>query len=312
VAEVIRIPPNINADGLFPLLSLLGNVKTPGPIVVDISELRRVTPAALVALAARVNGWKRSGRSVSFFGEADCPISSYLRRMDLFSACGTLGPNGSYSASEAGKFVPVRQIEPDTNKMGDEIASCIAPGGEEYDHPMAHLHSLAFYVFTEVANNVRQHSRGEGFIAAQVTRKDGFVRLALADNGRGILKSFQDAGFEWSEKMNHVDAVSKALEARISSSVSPVNEGVGLTLVTGLALLMKAWLLIVSGDGVFTVNPQGKTRRIDLPEGGFYQGTLMGVSFPQNAVIDFADMLHTAKVKAGLLQDSFVGINFKT
>lgn len=194
--------------------------------------------------------------------------------------------------------------------MGSEVASCIAPGGDDYEHRLSHIHSLAFYVITETANNVRQHSRGKGFISSQVTREDGLVRIALADNGRGILRSFQDAGFDWSADMDHTGAILKALEARVSSSMNEINKGVGLTLVLGLTRLMSAWLLIVSGNGVYTLNAKGEGNIRLLPDGGFYRGTLIGLTFAQSAVDDFPDLLHRAKVQAGLLRDNVVKINF--
>lgn len=312
VSNIFKIPSHINSKGLFSLLELLGSAGNEEHMVFDISQLRRVTPAALVAIASRVNGWKRIGRSVEFVGVEECAIAGYLRRMDFFTACQHSEAREAVpSDSNPGKFVPVRLILHDTNSMGAEIASCLAPGGEDYEHPLSSLHSLAHYVFTEVANNVRQHSRGDGCIAAQVTRGDGLVRLALADNGRGILRSFQDAGLRGSDCMTHQAAILKALEAGVSSSFNPINKGVGLTLVKELAVLMRAWLLIVSGTGVFTLNPDGVPKSSALPSHGEFQGTLIGFTFVQDSVVDFDAMLQNAILRAGLLRNSRTGIKFE-
>jgi type I restriction enzyme R subunit len=57
-------------------------------------------------------------------------------------------------------------------------AACIAPGGEDYQSENAGLYDAAYYLISEMANNVRQHSKGVGFVAAQTTKQDGFVKIA--------------------------------------------------------------------------------------------------------------------------------------
>jgi hypothetical protein len=135
--------------------------------------------------------------------------------------------------------------------------------------------------------------------------------LALADNGMGILKSFREAGLPWSFDLDDPAAITKALEPRVSSKGSPNNEGVGLTLVAGLSRLTRAWLLIVSGRGVLSIKPDGVVESSLLPEDGCYQGTLITLTFKQDRVRDFAEMLYVAKVEAGLLQTTEIGGRFK-
>ncbi len=114
-----------------------------------------------------------------------------------------------------GRFVPVRLVDHRVDDMGHDIAACLAPGGEDFGHPNADLYEFSWYVLTEVANNIRQHSGGVGFASAQVNRQEGFVRIALADNGMGIRRSFQNAGLPWSAQVTDVEAIRKALEPRI-------------------------------------------------------------------------------------------------
>lgn len=186
--------------------------------------------------------------------------------------------------------------------MGHAIAACIAPGGDEYGHPLSSVYELAWYVLTETANNVRQHSGGVGYATAQVMRSEGLVRLALADNGRGILSSFQDVGLPWSAALDDIGAIRKALEPFVSSTGGPVNAGVGLTLVNELARQAEAWLLLVSGTGVLRLTPKGLTTTEMLPARGYYQGTLLTLVFRQDKVNDYAQMLHNAKIATGLLR----------
>jgi hypothetical protein len=299
---VIPLPKYVNADGLLPFLSMIGQPDIAKEVVLDFTALRRVSPAAMVALVATVNRWQKEGRRVDFRGLKECVITGYLQRMDAFKVCGVELPEGFRRHEAKGRFVPVRKVDLEVDVMGHDMAACIAPRGDEYGHAMSALYDLAWYVLTEAANNARQHSGSIGYATAQVTSSEGLVRLALADNGRGILRSFRDAGFAWSAKMDDAGAIRKALDPFISSKGGPVNEGVGLTLVNELARLTEAWLLIVSGTGVLRLTPNGLTIMEMLPTNGYYQGTLLTLVFRQDKVRDFAHMLDEAKNVTGLLR----------
>ncbi len=191
------------------------------------------------------------------------------------------------------------------------MALCLAPGGDDYENPLSDLYALVWYVLTETANNVRQHSHGVGYVAAQVNRSEGLVRLALADNGRGILKSFQDAGLSWSLGMDDSAAIRRALESRVTSKGQPANEGVGLTLTSELVRQIHGWMIIVSGSGVLRIQAGAEAVSDVLPEGRRYEGTLVGMIFRQSDVRDFARLLHQAKMSSGLLQQGGNKIIFK-
>lgn len=308
----IEIPAQINADGLLPFLATLDKPLSPQEAVeLDFSTLRRVTPAGLACLAATVSRWRRENRQVDFIGLKTCPITNYLQRMDLFVVCG-IAQTESFKRHDAkGRFVPVRVLDHRIDQMGTDLANCLAPGGEEFDHPMAGLHDFAWYVLTETGNNVRQHSRGLGYVAAQVSLSEGMVRIALSDNGIGILKSFQDAGLAWSRDITEADAILKALEPKVSSKGSPANEGVGLTLVAGLARRVRGWLMLISGTGVLIIRGGSEPTISTLPNGSHYQGTLLALTFRQEDVQDFADLLHQAKIDSGLLQGTPNSITFE-
>ena len=296
----ITLPPQINATGLLPFLATLGS-PVDGEILVDFTQLRRVSPAALAALACVVDGWRKRRVAVTFRGLEYCAITGYLQRMDLLNACGMQLPEKFRRHEARGRFVPVQRVDAPVDAMGHAMSACLAPGGDAYGQAMSDLYDFAWYVLTETANNVRQHSGGTGFATAQVTQAEGLVRMAIADNGRGIRQSFVDAGLPWATDLEDVGAIQKALEPLVSSKGTPTNEGVGLTLVTGLARLAKAWLLIASGRGLVSIHPDGRMKSGWLPSGGVYPGTLIGLTFKQAGISDFAELLTTAKVRSGLL-----------
>lgn len=308
----IPIPAHINATGLLPFLAALDQpLAEREEVMLDFSTLHRVTPAGLVALVATVVQWRREHHPVVFEELEICPITGYLQRMDVLKQCGIELPENFQRHEATGRFVPVRLIDHRVDEMGAELASCIAPGGEDDGHPLSDLHALAWYILTETANNARQHSQGLGYVSAQVHRTEGMVRLALADNGRGILKSFQDAGLSWSVGMDDAHAIRKALEPEVTSKGGPTNEGVGLTLVAGLVQLIKGWMLIVSGNGILTIH-EGRAPELSvLPGKARYRGTLVTMTFRQKDVRDFATLLERAKTEIGLLQPVVKGVRFR-
>ena len=220
--------------------------------------------------------------------------------MDVLRACGVESAEAFERHPHAGRFVPVQTIV-DVDSMSRDVAACLGPGGEDYENPLAAVYDLTAYVLGELGANVRQHSRGSGYITAQSNAQEGLVRLAVADNGRGVRQSFVDAGLSWSFDLSDTAALRKAIEPRISSQGEPVNQGVGLTLVTGLARLTHAWLLIASGTGLLQMNPDGAVRETVMPNGSRYQGTLVALTFRRNKLQEFAILLHEAKQEAGLL-----------
>lgn len=300
--RTIPIPAQINASGLLPFLAQLGQPVDEAGVRMDFSGLRRVTPPGLVALVAAMLHLRREHRPVEFAGLSACPITGYLQRMDALRACGIELPETFARHDASGRFVPVRLVDHRVDEMGRDISACLAPGGGDYDHPNCGLYDFSWYVLTEVANNIRQHSGGLGFASAQVSREEGLVRLALADNGMGILGSFRDAGFPWSREMSDMEAIRKALEPKVSCKIGEPNEGVGLTLVSEMAKLTRSWLLIVSGRGVLQMSAGREPVLTELPDGGDFHGTLMTMVFRQNAARDYPSLLNKAKIRAGLLR----------
>jgi len=295
----------------LPFLSLLSQGNEAGKVEIDFSDLRRVTPAGLTALVAAVVRWRRERRQVELCGLRECPILEYLQRMDVLKACGVEMVEKFVRHESKGRFVPVKLVDVDVTELGRQMAGCLAPGGEDYDHPMAGLYDFSNYVITEIANNARQHSAGLGYAAAQLTRAEAMVRIALADNGIGILRSLQLVEFPGSDRMNDTDAIQKALEPRVSSKPGDPNEGVGLTLVANLTRLAEGWLIIVSGTGVVSISRDGKIVPGVLPDAGRYHGTLVGGIFPQDTTHDFAGLIDRAKVEAGLLRRGRIDARFE-
>lgn len=293
---MLIIPKYINADGLLPFLRQLAEHSDAAELLVDFSGLQRVSPAGLAALTAFMARRERNRMTTNVAGMETCCISDYLRRMNLPKLCGWEHVEESFERRDpSGRFVPLEEIPHQVDDLGAQIAACIAPGGEDYENPNAGLYDAAFYLITEMANNVRQHSRGIGFVAAQTTLRDGFVKIAIADCGCGIPASLKGAGFPWAQDLPDEDIIEQAMAARVSSKGQPANEGVGLTLSSRIVDLMGGHMLIASGAGTVIRSNHAVLKKGRLPEGIGFPGTLVAMTFLRSQAADFESKLHKAK-----------------
>lgn len=293
---MLTIPRHINAKGLIPFLGLLAECSDAPELLVDFSELQRVSPAGLAAISAFMAHREKSRLATNVVGVAACNIRDYLSRMNLLRLFGwEEGTENFVRHDPHGRFVPLEEIPHQVDDLGHRIAACIAPGGEDFEHPNAGLYDAAWYLITELANNVRQHSKGVGFVDAQTTVSDGFVKIAIADCGCGIPGSLKDAGFPWAQDLSDEDIIEQALVARVSSKGQPSNEGVGLTLSSRIIDLMGGHMLIASGAGMIIRNKNQELKKGRLAMAGRFPGTLVAISFLRSEAADFSSKLHEAK-----------------
>ena len=309
---MLRIPKYINADGLLPFLGQLSeHSATPG-LMLDFSDLQRVSPAGLAALTALMVGRDRARLETTVVGLESCGIRDYLRRMNLFRLCGWESAEEAFVRHDPqGRFVPLEEIHHRVDDLGAQIAACIAPGGEDYEHPNASLYDTAWYLITEMGNNVRQHSRGIGFITAQTTGSDGFVRIAIADCGCGIPGSLKDAGLIWTQELPDQDIIERAMASRVSSKGQPSNEGVGLTLSSRIVELMGGHMLVASGSGAVIRGADRALTKVSFGERAQFPGTLVTMVFQRSRAADFDSKLSKAKKLELLLRQGSGSVTFE-
>ncbi len=312
MSSVLHIPRHVSADGLIPFIEQLAGHADVESLDLDFANLEKVTPAGLVTLVSLMAHRKRRHLVTRFAGFDECRIASYLRRMGLPRQCGLADANGmGASRDPKGRFIPLEEIEHPVSRLGSAFAEIIAPGGEDYEHPNAGLYGTAWYLITELANNVRQHSRGKGFIAAQTTLKDGFIRIAIGDCGCGIPSSLKEAGFPWAQPLSDAGVIERALEARISSKGGPTNEGVGLTLSSRLIEAMGGHLLIASESGLHIRLRGAEPKCRELPTGVRFPGTIITMSFRRSAAAGFDQLFSKIKDREIPLHSGSLPISFE-
>lgn len=306
------LPQHINAHGLIPFLGQLSTLRNEPEIELNFEGLHRVSPAGLAALTAWSKHRTTKGFQTHASGLERCPIKSYLQRMNLLRLCDWASTCEDFQRrDENNRFIPLEVISHQVEDLGDRFASCIAPGGEDYEHPHAGLYDASWYLITELANNVRQHSLGEGIIVAQTTQKDGFVRIAIADDGKGIPQVLENSGITTGENLTDMESINRALLPRISSKGQPSNEGVGLTLSARVTQLLGGSLLVNSQKGLVICSNDGKRTGVTSIGGDGFPGTLITLAIPKGTAAAFYERLIEAKELEGLLRPKGNSANFK-
>lgn len=193
------------------------------------------------------------------------------------------------------------------------MARCVFSELADSDDPeIAGPFDMLEYAASELINNVIQHARGPGFVAAQVYPQSGLVRLAVADCGIGIRQSFVE--YEppfWDPAMSHLDAVRTALQPRASSKThlksawggGAVNAGVGLSMLKEVAKHADGIFTLLSGTGFYQhnhVEPRRLPTELNLLE--TYAGTVCSLQLSKQKLGNLQEILQNSKKGLGLLQ----------
>lgn len=239
-------------------------------ITLDCTQVRFATPFGLCLVAATFDWLEEEGKQTTHT-VLSASVGSYLARMDCLPAALAepfVGPrNNRADALVEVQVISVRSEAdmaaqklaqafvgrlPDTNLSAapDEMTG-LRPGEAEEE-------ALA-YIFTELIDNSLTHGRKHGFtnakvwVAAQYYPSKDHIRLAVVDNGCGLLRSLKDHPRLADKK--DAEAIKLALEPKVSGNRDvglmddSHNQGVGLSVSSELAIRAGGRVDIISGQG---------------------------------------------------------------
>jgi hypothetical protein len=239
-------------------------------ITIDCSQVRFVTPFGLCLMAATFDWLEQEGKQVAHAGLSPS-VGSYLARMDCLRGALAepfVGPRNNRAdalvevqvISERGEADAAAQKlaqafvgrlpETDLQAAPDEMTG-LKPG-EAVEEALA-------YIFTELIDNSLTHGRKHGFpnakvwVAAQYYPAKDHIRLAVVDNGCGLLRSL--GNHPRLIDKSDIGAIKLALEPRVSGNRDvglmddSHNQGVGLSVSAELAIRAGGRVDIISGQG---------------------------------------------------------------
>ena len=312
----ISLPAHAYEPDLPGLLDQLGAADSAEEIALDFLAVSFWSPGALVLLLAKIPFWHSQGKRVVFQNCKNCPAFRYLQRINFFAVCGLQMPEDFRRHDAGSRFVELRRIggagAAGVAELSTDIAFCISPDAAEVDDPEhSGLFDVIEYSVSELALNVNQHSRATGFEMAQYTPRTDLVRVAIADHGIGILRSFAENNSPvWKPEWTDADAIITALKPKVSSKLhlrspwgEPVNAGVGLTLLRELCVQTGGQFFLASGRGAFLQSAGGGQSQPKMLQNPF-QGTVCVLAFVRAKVSNYPDLMQQAKQSLGLLQNN--------
>jgi anti-sigma regulatory factor (Ser/Thr protein kinase) len=183
-----------------------------------------------------------------------CPYGARIRRLPEFhtrSALVSLNhlPCDTLSAveehEEAGRFVPLQHIagRGDVGKLISEI------GGILRDRELIRIGQHAL---SEMTRNVIEHAYADGFVCAQYYPANKHISIGVADCGRGIRRSLEEAyGFP-SDGQAILGALRPGVSGRSRRPYGAAdNAGLGLFVARALAKASHQYFMVASGDSAF-------------------------------------------------------------
>lgn len=301
----VLIPSWVAEEQLPRLLVLLQEAEGQPSIMIDISAVKFLTPAAIVSILARCSRWNKDGREIFLFGAESCENLGYLQRIDFLKHLGVEIPEKFVRHETADRFVPVRTLSfasGDVDRIASEITRCTLPN----THPEDDVYRLLQYAAGELLSNAKYHSGGRAFASAQFFPARNLVRIAVADDGMGIRGSFLATSRE-GEADTADNAIRLALQPQVSSALLRPNpnpyagqnhRGVGLTITRILAEKAFGRLTIASEEGWFDeLLGEGQVRPYQPV---FFPGTLVAVSLHRDQIADYAAMHASAMSEIGM------------
>lgn len=308
----IALPSIAYEEHLPGLIAWLGKCDQADEITLNFEHVQFYTPGAVVVLLAKVQWWEARGKTVHFEKCESCAAFGYLQRIDFFSQTGIKLPEKFKRHAASGRFVELRRIggegAENVEQLSTGIADCIFPDANVEDPEESGLFDLLQYSVSELANNVRQHSCAQGFAMAQYTGRTDLIRVAIADSGIGITRSFKDNGSPfWKEGMTDAEGIELALQSKVSSKLhltsawgESINAGVGLTLLKEFAERTNGNLFVASGKGIYWRKGQYGGTPLKTTETPF-DGTVCSFAFTRSQVRTFVELMQAAKQATGLL-----------
>lgn len=234
--------------------------------------------------------------------ELPLDVETWLRRMDLFADLTNLHFEDRTSTNSRndhrGSLIEVRSVHSlrDIDSVANEIALTIIHGvpdvswSEDPEGMRASegevLSGKISYVFSELLNNSLDHGRTRGYkdacakVAAQYYPRLGKLKVAIVDNGCGLLETLR--GHPRMEGIEtDLRSIQTALEPKVSCNRDvglrdAVNEGIGLTMSTQMALSANGKIGIFSGVGRLQ-GAKGEPNFTDPIE--YWQGTAVFLEF---------------------------------
>lgn len=234
----------------------------------NLVDVRWLDPLHLVGIAAEAHLAQLAGSRLRLVGVRE-DQASYAARMHLGRIIDLFG--GEHQLPEVSErdlrdtLLELRPLR--TPADVEELTELVYNRVAGTDRQAARALHVAL---AEVGNNVCQHARSIGFLAAQTIAEHGVLRFAVADAGVGLRATLSGLG-----AADDQVALELALSGR--RRLESPGHGYGLPRTIEIITQLQGEMLLASGQAARKIEPRRSfDRRLDRP----YQGTIFEGSVP--------------------------------
>ncbi|HEX2903147.1 MAG TPA: hypothetical protein VHO01_06770 [Jatrophihabitans sp.] len=249
-------------------LDFLRATETPRGRELNLVDVRWLDPLHLVGIAAEAQLAHRAGTRLRLVGvRAD--QANYAARMHLGRIVESFGGEHELpTVAERDQRDTLLEVRPLRDPADVEQLCSLVYNRVAATDPVA---ARALHVaLAEVGDNVCQHARSIGFMAAQTIAEHGVLRFAVADAGVGLLATLTGLG-----AADDHQALELALSGR--RQLSSPGHGYGLPRTVEMITRLNGELLLASGRAARKIEVGGRfDRTLDNP----YRGTIFEGAVP--------------------------------
>lgn len=279
--RTIVLPPRLTSDQMTRLAAAADAVATDAKAErLDARAVRKWGPLSMVELGLAIAQRRRLGHpTLTFLPPTDEVAAHFSDEAGLARLLA-----GEESTRRAADTLELRQMTTHDRLYTERIADVLVERVEGYDEDASHLVHLCL---NELLQNVFEWAASpEGaFVHARRYRKDGNVRIAVADAGMGIPGALR----EKLQRESDLEIVEAAVTRAGLTSSPRASRGLGLKLIRDIVTSRQGRLTVASHTALVSFGPGDLVRPRRC---GFVRGTAVEIDFrphlparPQEAIL---------------------------
>jgi len=280
-ADIISVPAKLDTLAALRVASDIENAAANGDVTIDFARLEIPEPFAMLHLACAARDQRERGKKFTILNGDP---NSYAARMGLLGEFDARYERTEHGASENGRFMAIRALSRgELHQTAKEINAAYVADAIEVislklgciltqDASPVLTYALS-YCLREIVRNAYEHGEAdEILVCAQYRPAADRVDLAIADRGRGILRTLRR------NRRIKIDTAMEAVKVALLPGISGVpvsrsdeanpwaNSGYGL-FMTHRICREGGVFTICSGDALIRLTSNRKIERVSMPVG---------------------------------------------
>lgn len=284
--------PNRTPDGLgvtiYKLIQLseIVNNSSDGTIVIDFTNTHFLHSVFIAGLFALIKEWESQGKQVELITEGS-NIENYLSTIRFRDGLNLLkypDLEEHLNFYNTKRYTPL-VVFPTAGNVREHCVSTILDVIHNQTNISGAFRTAVDYFVSELTNNIAEHSEcNSGVIVAQSYVTKGFIDICIADNGIGVLRSYEKS--QIFNPSNEAEAIEMAVNGRSTKDL-PESRGFGISTSRNIITsAMDGRFILWSGKSIFIQSSEVK-HILNIDDGALYNGCFLVLRLPLNSKNNF-------------------------